>query len=102
MSTFQFTIDGQVFKFTAKENNMNIRDVLEKNYPKCTFHLDYCVCIDACKCKNGHFVSTTKWVCDDISKPWLGRNVDYTVPLQVVRNGVAYDYSDEANGTRYR
>ena len=102
MKTFQFTVDGEVLKFTANMSNKSIRNSLESSYPNCTLELRYCLCMDACQCEEGHFVSTSKWCCDDISKPWLGRNVEYSVPLQIVTNdGSASNYTDSANGNRF-
>lgn len=105
MTTFQFTIAGNTSTFTAKENNSSIRDALEKEYPDCQLELDYCMCMDACKHENGHFVHASKWVSPHPLTPWIGSNVAYRVPLQSIyyKNGLAVvsDYSDEASGPRY-
>jgi hypothetical protein len=102
MFTFQFTVDSEVFTFKEDAKNTSIRDCLRREFPNCDLVLDYnCMCINACDCVEGHFVSTSKWVSDDISKPWEGSNVEYYVPLQIVHNGVARDYTDHASGNRY-
>lgn len=105
MSTFQFTIAGNTFTFTSKEDNISIRNTLEKEYSNCQLELCYCMCMDACSCEDGHFINTSEWVSPHPLTPWIGSNVDYRVPLQIViyKNGAAIttDYSDPASGMRY-
>jgi hypothetical protein len=101
MFTFRFTVDGDLCEFQAKQDNKSIRNALEQNYPNCQLELDYCQCMDACSCNDGHYITTSKWVSPNILTPWIGSNVDYRVPLLIVLNGVASDYSDPSSGNRF-
>jgi hypothetical protein len=105
MTEFQFTIGADTFRFTAKEDNKSIRSALEKEYPNCELELNYCMCMDACSCENGHFIHMTKWVSPNMMTPWIGADVEYRVPLQTIcyKNGaeIVCEYSDTASGNRY-
>jgi hypothetical protein len=88
---FQFTIDGETCMFASEADNNDIQSDLAKEYPNVSLDISYCDCYDRCDHKNGHFITTTKWITEDPYKPWLGYTKEYRVRLQVhvYQNGVS-------------
>lgn len=83
MSKFRFILNGKTYEFTCEYDAESIRTAIFGNFPKVQLHEEYCICIDACDCENGHFVSIETFEYDDPQKPWEGKKECFSGPLQV-------------------
>jgi len=80
---FKFTIGDETYSFSCEVSQLET--TFKKEFP--TFYLmpNYCMCMDACNCQNGHYVTGQKWVSKDPAKPWEGETVGYEEPLYIKR-----------------
>lgn len=81
--SFQFSIDDELYTFTAEENDSSIEAALAREFPNVKLDVSYCMCYDICGHVNGHFIVTEKWGMEDESKPWIGYRKKYRVRLQI-------------------
>ncbi len=86
MATFKFTLGEEIEIFLCEDDIYALRKYFDKNFPNVTLFEEYCMCMDACSCENGHYVGTSRWESKDPTKPWIGENVEYSEPLYVEMN----------------